>query len=223
MKEKKLVLKIILTVISILLIIWLINLGRKVYIINNIISKFEISSQKENCYWKLELTQDRDITTYKKGNRILTTVRGNNNKVIYSKNGKMLNIFNETDGKKTVTLNQEIINQEAYPIFNMPYVISKDTLNPIILGALKSKITTTKVNGKECYLIESSSEPFITYSQIETVQLYIEKETGLPIQVVNYDKKNEKTVHFYKYEFDNVTDENLKEPNINEYEILNKN
>lgn len=59
--------------------------------------------------------------------------------------------------------------------------------------------------------------------------MYIDKNTGLPISVMAYelestDQENKQVITRlpvveYVYEFNNVTEEDFIEPNINEYEI----
>lgn len=63
---------------------------------------------------------------------------------------------------------------------------------------------------------------------IDANGIYIDKETGLPIRqymgsVTNNDKEKFGIVTDYKYEFNVVTDENLKEPDIAGYKVQDNN
>lgn len=170
-------------------------------------------SQKENYYWNWKLNNN-EITVYRKVEKAIMVMQTENGKVTFFKNGDTLNTYNESQYEKTAILNEK---KELYNI-NLPCVINQENIKPVILNAMNSKIKSTTVDGKECYLIESSSEAFIMHASVEKMQIFIEKETGLAIKVIEYDNQEETTIS-YKYEFDKVTDEDLKEPNISEYKI----
>ena len=83
---------------------------------------------------------------------------------------------------------------------------------------LSSAFTTFKVveyNGKDCYLIEKSNLPIFKDYEIGTDknEIYVDKESGLIVKIVNDDLTTE-----YEYEFDNVNDDIFVEPDINQYE-----
>lgn len=77
-----------------------------------------------------------------------------------------------------------------------------------------------KCNGRECCFISNIE----TMNSIEgNMGVYIDKETGLPIRILEgAGSSNEGTVNsimdFY-YEFNKVIDKDIEEPNISEYQI----
>ena len=71
-----------------------------------------------------------------------------------------------------------------------------------------------KVNNKKCYKIRIDKNLIV----------YIEKDTGLVLKkkegyITKEDKVKDKNIIEYLYEFNNVTEEDMKEPNLEEYEI----
>lgn len=54
------------------------------------------------------------------------------------------------------------------------------------------------------------------------MKAYVEKDSGLPIkliEIINNNGENIEKVITYKYEFNIVTDEDIKEPNSQEYKM----
>ena len=68
-------------------------------------------------------------------------------------------------------------------------------------------ISTKNYEGKECYRIK-----------IDNQEELIEKDTGLLLKVTTEDDER-----ILKYSFDNVTDEDVKMPDISEYELKEEN
>lgn len=213
MKKSKMVLKITIVILCILLVIFLINTVRKVFILQNIGDKVTELSKKENYYWNMKL-DNNEIVVYKKEEKAIMIMQAENGKITFFKNGDILNTYDESQDEKMATLNEK----KEFDNINLPCVINQENIKPVMLTAMNSKIKSTTIDEKECYLIESSSENFITHTSVEKVQIFIEKETGLAIKVIEYNNEETTTID-YKYEFDKVTDEDLKEPNINEYKI----
>ncbi|MCI9413000.1 MAG: hypothetical protein HFJ31_00570 [Clostridia bacterium] len=76
------------------------------------------------------------------------------------------------------------------------------------------KIGKTTYQGKECYVIENDR---FSKDPNEHIIYYIEKDTGLIVRQIQNDINTD-----YSYEFGNVDDEIFKEPNIEEYEMIEK-
>lgn len=85
-----------------------------------------------------------------------------------------------------------------------------------------SKISSVKCNDKDCYKIENFKVSGMLYPEYGMC-LYIDKETGLIVRVEegvpDNNGKMYTQVSDYKYEFNTVTDEDLKEPDISEYKV----
>lgn len=137
--------------------------------------------------------------------------------------GNKDNYYIETQGHKLASLNK------TPPIerLHIRYDVKTDNIWQLILIALTSDISTENCNGKECYKINLSmiydDEKLTKYKSTE----YINKEDGLVIRYIDEQNinlaKGEGTGQIldYKYEFENVTQEEFIEPDIVEYEINN--
>ena len=71
---------------------------------------------------------------------------------------------------------------------------------------LDTKITTEKINGKECYRLYIN----------DNLQVYVNKEDMVVIQDINGSSNFE----YEKYSFDTVTDQSIKMPILEEYGIM---
>ncbi len=214
MKKSKLTLIIVVILIFLVLLILLINVARKTYILSKIINTSQEVSQSENYYWNLKL-EGKELSTYRKGEKALTIITEDSIKTTYFKNGETSNIYTESSEGKTAKLNEKTVSG----FIEIPVLLTKDGIEPIFINAMQCKISDVTEDGKECYLIESSANDFIIHSSIEKTQLYIDKETGLTVKLVEYDNNGKLFTTNYKYEFNTVTDEDLKEPNINNYKV----
>lgn len=76
------------------------------------------------------------------------------------------------------------------------------------------KIAKTTYQGKECYVIEDDR---FSKDPNRHIIYYIEKDTGLVVRQIQNDENWD-----YSYEFGNVDDEIFKEPNREEYELIEK-
>lgn len=76
------------------------------------------------------------------------------------------------------------------------------------------KIGKTTYQGKECYVIENDR---FSKDPNEHIIYYIEKDTGLIVRQIQNDINTD-----YSYEFGNIDDEIFKEPNREEYEMIER-
>lgn len=215
MKKYKILLKIIIIAICLILLIVLINIGRKTYILTKITEKSQELSQNENYYWNVKIG-DREISTYRNGEKALTIM--DNGLMTISKNEDLVNTYIDGPEGKIARLNEKEDNPNL--LIKLPGLILKENISPVIISAFNSKISGVVEEGKESYLIESSADAFIIHASTEKVQIFIDKETGLPIKMIEYNNEGETTTTTYKYEFNEVTDEDLKEPDVNEYKVM---
>ena len=133
---------------------------------------------------------------------------------IYGENGKLNSIYTDYQGKKTANLN---INGEM--IVNIPNeTYLDDNVWLLFLAAVTSLINNRTVNGKECYYISNVCDFYVYATAGDGI--YIDKETGLTIKS-NANEDGTWPQADYIYEFNIVTEEVFKEPNINEYEMQN--
>lgn len=96
-------------------------------------------------------------------------------------------------------------------------------IGEMIVGLFTTNISSVKCNDKDCYKIDNFKTSELLFPE-QGLCVYIDKETGLLVRVEQGDRNNATggiftSVTDYQYEFDTVTDEDLKEPDIKEYKI----
>lgn len=110
----------------------------------------------------------------------------------------------------------------------IPFITNRNSLIKNIGTTFVYSIDTdTYANGKKCYVLHDRSEK-------DKWEIWIDKETGLPVKEIN---RGGETTFFagtnvvkaindviceYKYEFDKVTDEDVKVPDLSNYTVENK-
>ena len=120
------------------------------------------------------------------------------------------------------------IKNNAKSIKYVPFVIEWNNLFLKIGTTFVYSIDTdTYANGKKCYVLHNRSEK-------DKWEIWIDKETGLPIKEINRDgekisfagtnvvKSINDVICEYKYKFDKVTDEEVKVPDLSNYTVENK-
>lgn len=142
----------------------------------------------------------------------------NQKREIYStKNG---NHYFTTGDDKIAILNSEPVNAPE-EVFNH---LESENFGEFITGIFSSHISSVKCNDKDCYKIDNFITSKLAFPE-QGFCVYIDKETGLVVRVEEGTRSNETggfytQVSDYKYEFNTVTDEDLKEPDISQYKIL---
>lgn len=220
---------IILTLIITILLIFIIFFVRNIIILHNLQNNFNEYSNQNNYYEKIIRYNGISLSTFEnyiKDNsylKINTFLTSSNNlkQSIYNINGTQ-NSYIENNGLKTAYQNQEETSTKP----NLPNYLETNNLGELLQKSLTANISSEYCNGKECYKISNikfSTE--VTSSDDNNSIIYIEKSTGLPVRYISGKKlenKNETNIiEDYSYEFNTVTDEILKEPNISEYKINN--
>ena len=110
----------------------------------------------------------------------------------------------------------------------IPFITNRNSLIKNIGTTFVYSIDTdTYANGKKCYVLHDRSEK-------DKWEIWIDKETGLPVKEINRDgektffvgtnviKSVNDVICEYKYEFDKVTDEDVKVPDLSNYTVENK-
>lgn len=229
-KRKMKVWKILLLVLAILLVLFIIDTGRKMFIIKDLQNKVSQYTNQTNYYMKSYEYQGPIITiseTYKKDNRDLTSITNVSEERImrltnFKKDDRVTTYIDIPNDKIA------IVNSDAIPAeFKvMDWLYTENTWQ-FIVRSIKSSIQTEECNGKECYKIQVGCFELFCFDDHKEDLDYFEKETGLLVRRKNgtIGINNEKTdsIVDYYYEFGTVTDEHLKEPNISEYKIQENN
>lgn len=231
---------ILIAVIILLLIAFIIFLNNFIKI-NSIMSRAEKSLQSNNFY--------RETSQILSGNHTSITKEyykdGKYKNVweVYSDNGIETSIIEYTnvDSDERIYIyekeNKAIIEKgdiskilnSANNIKNVPFVTTrKSLLDRIGTTFVYSIHTDTYDYGKEYYILNNKSEKNNAW------EIWIDKETGLPIKQINRGgeksffpgtnvvKEIRDNIQEYKYDFDKITDEDVKVPDLSSYTLENK-
>ena len=210
-------LKILKYALLIIILIYVILVGRRTIIMSSLSGKATENKINDNYYVRLYSYQGDTLTiteSYNKGEDYLTTltkvVNGSNiQKITYYKKGEEQLFMTEAEGKKYVLNSETMIGGYILPV---TYV--SDGILANLQYALITGIDSTYCNGKECYVIKGNS-----------YERYIDKETGLAVR--NIEKSNKEitrkndAVVDYEYKFNIVKDSDIVKPDTTGY-IVNE-
>ena len=208
----KKVMKIVGIIILIGLVLFLINLGRKVYIISEYNKKVEELNKEDNYYMKYNDSYGR-AEQYKKGD-ISYIKRTNDTDTVIIYSGKDadwgISDIKDKEGNIVKTAGKFGKGEMGMNTFQSSCISMSDIENPfvLILVAFKSNITTEILDNKECYKISFDND---------TIQVYFEKESGLKIREVHTYSNQDTGI--IEYRIDDITDEEMKFPSLEGYNI----
>lgn len=228
--EKKKILKWLLIIIATIVIIAIIIFGRRLIIINTLESKVLPYTKSTNAHVRMtfENSTNKSIDTYMLGNiekNVVNYSAGQDYQqliqITYPENRKLFTT--DANGTKIMrTFEEQNKKVLSYVIVNFVDYTTFSTFFEKLHDVFTTKITTSIVDGKECYLFSSLSHTQYVYGKNTTdLKMYIDKETGLPIKVIETSKLEDGTktekITDYKFEFNNLSEEDLKEPNNADY------
>lgn len=209
------VLKIVGIILIVLIVIFLVYAIRNYVIITNLQNKLSTYVNSDNYFIENSTKQgdtvSMNLKCYKKdGNQVtfLDTVFNGKKTLVsaYSVDGKNT-VYTESDGVKQVNTSIDEITTVSFRNY-----LETDNNWQTFLNGISAKVKSTTFNGKDCYLIKgfiSSTSP-----DSKNIEVYIEKDTGLLLKVVNDDSTTESN-----YEFNNVDDSIFDEPDISQYTV----
>lgn len=202
MKGKKF-LKILLIILIILLIIFIIDLVRKTIIVTKFTSLSKEYSNTTNFYAKITQENITEEIWRNDNNFLYKRISGNDIRMLYrnEKNNECYIIVDNEQNKIATKLTNDFI----IPTLGTGTYETENMWQNIIIS-FRSIITNKIINEIDCYHIYMPK-----YQQI-----FINKETFLPIKIINGDIETEYNI----YEINTITDENnIPFPNLNDYEI----
>ena len=213
---------ILLSIILIFIVLFVAFPGRKMVIIKSLEDKFQVYEQQaNNVYIKALEYDDSNLQltyeNYYKDNMtkyVLTNLEADIKVTQYVYPNEIKEFIEEPEGKR---LNIEPRkNAELPALMNYFY---NDSLIGTFFMSMDYKITTGDVNGKECYVFSRK------YVKPETkIDIYIEKDTGLVLQSAQIEPtKGDIDLTQYEYSFGTVTDEDIQEPDVTEYTLIENN
>ena len=160
-----------------------------------------------------------------------TTPEGNNAKITeitYPEKRKMftevndvkvMNEYNEKTAVRGAHIEKE--TESSYTTISNPaYSVSKKEM---IINAIVTSIKTKKIDEKDYYMLSSKMNTNFLYNTNTTkMTIYVEKDTGLTTKIVEEVNENGEIKEIskdFEYEFNNVTDEEISEPDKSEYKM----
>ncbi len=219
---KKKIVIILLIVLIIALVIFIGNTTRKIIIIKDLQNKVAEYEKKENIYVKVDGSSaiaekfikdgiEKDIM--KKKDNTVTMIQ-----MIKEHERRMYTIAGE---QKNLTISKEEKNDLASKVISF---VNTVTWKDLIHDSIVSKIYTEKVGEYECYVIDSMKNTNAIYSDgTMSLKMYLNKETGLAVKVIETIKDEngsiKENITTYIQKFDVVIDEDMIEPNIQEFTI----
>ncbi len=226
--------KVLKSIILIIILIFILIIVGKAYLLITLSKRAEKNINSDNYYVRVSQYEGTTILiteTYKKGKKqknIQTFYDNQNNEntklIEYSDNGTTI-LYTELNNEKIAIL-------DGHSAMLLPMKLSESystyskTISKLIKNTIFSSISTVKCNGRDCYYFSKLETDMLGISEVNS-GIYIDKETGLPIRTASATTKSNKgtfdpIIEFY-YEFDKVTDEDIKEPDISQYIIKDNN
>lgn len=233
-------LKLFLILLLLVILILFILVGRKVMILSKLDKNVSsLEDTKDNIYMKVNNVIDsaKEVETelFVKGDieKSINIVKSTTKRIqiVYPTERK---VFIEADRNKTLSIYKEIAAKRTTDVNAAPtthtvlpnYAHSMSLIERIIT-ALNTNIKSTSIDGKECYELSGLHSPIFLYREnTKSMSLYIEKDTGLPIKLVEKieeDGIEKEYLTEYEIKFDIVTEEDLAEPDISEYTVQENN
>lgn len=216
-KEFKLWKKILIIVFLVIVILFLVLTIRKMAIIYSLEEKLSEYQQLDNIYSKsynnspdgtmifekyYKDNVEKDILTSSEDNKKIT-------QYIYNDERK---VFTGYNNQKTVEIEKNNNSIESPILINYT---NADNFLKLLYNGLTTTISTGNLNGYECYILSSSINSNFKYEEnSKDIRIYIDKATGLTVKYE--DVINNQTIT-YEYSFNEVSDEDMKEPDITQY------
>lgn len=219
---KKRILVIILIVLVSGFVIFGVNTARKCIIIKSLQNKVAECEAKENIYTKV-VGESAEVEKF---------IKNDIEKIVMKKKDNAVTIIQVTEQHErrfyTIVGEQKILRrfkEEKNPISSkVVSFVNTTTWLETLRDSVVSKIYTEKVDGYECYVIDSMKNTNAIYSEgTISLKMYLDKETGLAVKTIetikNEDGTIEDSVTTYEQKIDVVTDEDMKEPDREEFII----
>lgn len=235
-------LRVLEIIILIIVVAFVVNTGRKMYIItdlNNKAKEYVNSTNYHRTSYSLNngnYTKSEVFSLGDKKKVILTTMTENGEKQIVTMYGTKIGTVPDTEYAKTYppieTYKQDmykITDTEKLAMLDVEIEMSVDNQEAfwgientkgLIMTAITSSISKATFNGNECYYV--SGTPAI----LPNASMYVNKDTGLLISTMASEYENPDGERGriagteYEYEFGTVTEDDFIEPDISEYTIV---
>lgn len=216
-KIVKKILKTILIILLVLFVLFLLHSFRNFMIIRKLQKNIEPYLSSTNYHLHSINSQDNGdsivMDYYKKGLKETSIIERvsekNPTKISTYINDESITTYIDTPSEKYVTPNRNIVL--SINIYN--WCESDNNWQTFLISAF-CNIRTSKYNEKDCYIISNFFSPYFLYESFDSNLLYVEKDTGLLLKTQVGSMVSERS-----YEFNTVNDSFFVQPNINEYTL----
>lgn len=217
-KKMKKISKIILIVVFIIFMLFVINTIRKLIIVKELQRNISQYTSSTNYHIKSTSNEGNGIVvilnSYQKGDKKLFIIERvengkTNAKISTYDNGKEKHTFFEAEKTKKASMDSQVIMvMDLYDYFD------GQSNMQLICSCISSKVESAEYKGKQCYRIGNFRSGNWLDAAYDTLEVYIEKATGLVLKA-NFGTINSER----EYEFNTVQDEIFVEPDISKYEL----
>lgn len=209
-------LKILKTILLVIIMIYVLIVGKRTIIMYSLSKKAEQVQVNDNYYVRLYSYQGGYLTiteSYNKGGDYLTKVARLANgseiqKITYYKKGAEQVVLIESGDEKYISNPEQIVGGHIFPVTYVSDGLFANLQYAFIIG-----IDYTYCNGKKCYIIKGDG-----------YERYIDKETGLAIRSIEKSSKDvtrqTDTVVDYEYKFNVVKDSDIVKPDVTGSKVL---
>lgn len=204
--------KIFFIILILFIICFLFYIIRNFVIYSSIYLKVSLYYNTNNVYYeKYSSAEPEKLIKYSKLNDFekIETIKNNSIYLINwsdFSNNEFLDIF---------VKDNVVVNRDKKPeTHNLPlFVVQEDnSFTNKLLKSMSTFITTEKFEESDCYVISQSMQ-----------KIWIEKETGLILKIEQKTKINDEekivTIIYSNWKFDELTNEDIKKPNTDNYFI----
>ena len=202
-KKFNMKLKILKNILLIIIVLFIVIIGRKAFILTDLSNKAQENQNNENYYIKLESYSEGQIRiteAYYKQQKSLVKINS------YSKNIGEINQVLYKSGEEKISLIDNGKTKELKKMGEIsvrPIAFTSEFFLENLYTAFTTSIDKVRLNGRDCYLIKDGN-----------TEKFIDINTGLAIKMI--DNENNRTVD-YKYEYGIVKDIDIERPDTTGY------
>lgn len=195
--------KLLRNVLIIIVLLFIIVVGRKIFILTSLSNKAKANQNAENYCLKLESYSEGKMTiteAYYKEEKSLVEITsysqelGVVKQILYKSGEERFSLIDDGKVKKFIEMGDILIS---------PISFTSDFFVENLYTAIFSSLDKVELNGRECYIIRDGN-----------TEKFIDVNTGLALKMI--DNQNNRTVD-YKYEYGIVKDTDIAKPDITEY------
>lgn len=205
--------KIIVGVLAVILVLVFI-LVQKLVSLSIIVGKTKQYEKLPNAYQEINNDVSDNIKKYqiyKKDDKVKSvSISRRNAKVTKYYSNNEVKTYTDSGSNKTSSISSGITNDDKITV----NFLGNTALADMITDVFVVKLTSENVEGIDCHVLSGikSNNAYYVQEDVENIKLYIQKSTNLPMKIVEELKNGKIRVTTYKYEFNVVTEKDIREP-----------